>query len=287
MSILPPGNSIACYGDSLTSGFRGPKLSTLLAHSLPGRTIDNYGISGQTAQQIAARQGGQPALLTLDGNAFAGTTAVRVTNLSTPLLSTPDSTDTTTLSGTLNGTRCLLTRSVTGAYPSQTDVYTVSPVVSSTQAVPANSPFYPDSADTSRTFIQTLWLGRNNLPNLTGVDNLIDACVAYLIPPKRFVVIGVLNAVGENPTTGTAYYQAILNMNALLAKTYPLNYVPSTPPTPAELAPLNYTATAQDITDMADGAIPRGMRSDQIHLNATGCQLIANRVVALIKDNDW
>ena len=88
---------IACYGDSLTDGFGGAKISALLATAFPGRVVENYGISGQTAQQIAARQGGQPLLLTLEGNAFAGTAAVKITELSARVLSTPDSNNTSTL----------------------------------------------------------------------------------------------------------------------------------------------------------------------------------------------
>ncbi|MVM34439.1 hypothetical protein GO755_30690 [Spirosoma sp. HMF4905] len=282
-SLIATGTPIACYGDSLTDGFGGAKISALLATAFPGRVVENYGISGQTAQQIAARQGGQPLLLTLDGDAFAGTASVKVINLSARVLSTPDSNNTSTLTGTLGGIKCTLTRTATGVVPNQIETYTISPAVSTTQAITANTQFYLDSAEKTKSYIQTLWLGRNNLPNMTGVDALIDSCVAYLSSPRRFAVIGVLNAVGESTVTNNT----ILSMNALLAKNYPANFIPSTPPTVAEMAALNYTATAQDMNDIASGAIPRGMRYDGLHLNTTGYQLIANRIIILIKANNW
>ncbi|GAB4018600.1 hypothetical protein GCM10028808_53700 [Spirosoma migulaei] len=281
--VANAGNPIACYGDSLTDGFGGAKISTLLASAFPGRIVENYGISGQTAQQIAARQGGQPLLLTLDRNAFAGTAAVKITGLSARVLSTPDSNNTSTLTGTLGGVTCTLTRIATGTAPNQIETYTVSPSTSTTQAIPANTQLYLDSAEKTKSYIQTLWLGRNNLPNLTGVDSLIDSCVSYLTNPRRFIVIGILNAVGESAAINTT----ILAMNALLAKNYPANFVPATPPTLAEMAALAYTATAQDLNDIAAGAIQRGLRYDGLHLNKTGYQLITNRIVALINSNNW
>lgn len=281
--VATTGTPIACYGDSLTDGFGGAKIPTLLASALPGRIVENYGISGQTAQQIAARQGGQPLLLTLDGNAFAGTTPVKITGLSARVLSTPDSNNTSTLTGRLGGVACTLTRTATGSAPNQIDTYTISPATSTTQAIPANTQFYLASAEKTKVYIQTLWLGRNNLPNLTGVDTLIASCISYLSNPRRFIVIGILNAVGESAAINTT----ILAMNALLIKNYPTNFAPSTPPTLAEMAALNYSATAQDLNDIAAGAIPRGMRYDNLHLNTIGYQLITNRIIALIKSNNW
>ena len=151
------------------------------------------------------------------------------------------------------------------------------------QAIPANSHFYLDSAEKIKSSIQTLWLGRNNLPNLTGIDSLIESCVTYLDSPRRFVVIGILNAVGENASP----LNSIAAMNAILAKNYPANFVPSRPPTTSELSALNYMASAQDHSDIAAGAILRGLRSDGLHLTTTGYQLITNGIVALINANNW
>jgi len=65
------GTPIVAWGDSLTSGFgassRGTAYPADLA-SLLGRRVVNEGVSGQSSSQIAARQGGVPALLTLAGD---------------------------------------------------------------------------------------------------------------------------------------------------------------------------------------------------------------------------
>lgn len=276
-------NNIACYGDSLTDGIGGTRISVLLTKNFPDRVIENYGISGQNALEIATRQGGQPLLLTINDNAFAGSAAVPVTNLSAQVLFTPDSDDTATLSGTLGGIKCILTRTSTGVAPNQIETYTVSPLLSTRQFIAPNTQFYLDTAQKTKSYIQTLWLGRNNLPTLAGVADLINSCVLYLDSPRRFVIIGVLSAVYESATVN----RTILEMNNMLAQTYPVQYVSPKPPTAEEMSALGYTPTQQDLTDIAAGFIPRGMRLDGLHMTTVGYQLIASRIATLIKANNW
>ncbi|WP_196259686.1 SGNH/GDSL hydrolase family protein [Pelagibacterium limicola] len=82
IALRQPGSgarvSVVAWGDSLTRGagvsgdaFRYPvRLSAMLG----GRTVVNRGIGGQTSTQIAARQGGVPILVTLDGDAIPAST---------------------------------------------------------------------------------------------------------------------------------------------------------------------------------------------------------------------
>lgn len=284
LSASPASSSnIACYGDSLTDGIGGTRISVLLTKNFPDRIIENYGISGQNALEIATRQGGQPLLLTLRDNGFAESSAVPVTNLSAPVLFTPDTDNTSTLSGTLDGVKCILTRTATGIGSTLTEAYTVTPLQATKRIIAPDTQFYLDSAQKTRSYIQTLWLGRNNVPNLTGVLDLINSCVLYLDAPRRFVVVGVLSAVNENAVAN----KAILEMNATLARNYPNYFVSSTPPSSAEMAALNYAPAQQDLADIAAGFIPRGMRVDGLHLTTVGSQLIATRIAALIKANNW
>lgn len=43
----------------------------------------------------------------------------------------------------------------------------------------------------------------------------------------------------------------------------------------------------QTLADIADGLVPRSLRSDTIHLNNRGYQLVANRVLQAIQDMGW
>lgn len=280
--------SLAFIGDSLTqgagstNGFTMPYQAGLL---LPKRVISNFGIGGQTWQQIAARQGATPSFLTLTGNAFNGAAAVSVTNLSVQLLSTGADTTTRSMSGVLAGIPCILTRTA----PGSVETYAITPLFSTTLAVPAGTPFYPDDWGglNSGPFINVFWWGRNNVPTFTGLNAAYDAAIASLPTPRRFIIIGVLNSTAE--PIGSGNYNAIAAQNASIQAAYSDNFIPSTPPTTVEMASINYTPTAQDLTDIANGYFPTAMHAngDQVHLNNIGYSIIALRVAQLIQSFNW
>lgn len=280
--------TIECFGDSLTAGTGGTPLATLLRNVMPGRLILGHGIGGQNSAQIAARQGGNPTPVTvsLTGNAFNGVTAVTLTSISNQFLSTQADNTTRYMSGSINGIQCAIARTATGTAPSQVETYTVLPAYSTAVAVAAGSTFIPDDGFNARGNIQVLWMGRNDVPSLTGVAGLVANCVAYLTQPRRYAVIGVLAALGE--INGSSNKTAIDAANAQLATAHGAQFIPSTPPTTAEMAAVGYTPTTQDNTDIANGVFPTGMRSDaNVHLTTQGYQVFANRLAAVVAANGW
>lgn len=269
------------FGDSLTQGAGGTSAPTQLASLLHPRYINNWGIGGQTMEQIAARQGGKPVFITISGNAFNGTSPVAITAISTQLLSTPADATAKYISGMVAGVPCRIMRTVV----STVETYVIVPGSTSTAQVPANSIFYPDQGFNARKSIQGLWLGRNNVPNVSGLPDLLDSCIAQIDRPRRFFIIGVSNGLTE--ITGTTNYNAIMAVNNILRASYPKNYIESTPPTVGEMAAMGYTPSSQDNIDIANNTIPTGMRSDAIHFNTSGYQLIANRCHELFKRYGW
>lgn len=278
--------TITTFGDSLTQGSGGTGLATLLSNMLPGRLCYNRGIGGQTSAQITARQGGNPSPIqvTLTGNVFNGVTAVTITAISNRFLSTQSDNGPRYVSGSINGIQCAIGWSATGTAPSQVETYVVVPGYSTTAAVPANSTFIPDDGLNARNDIQVWWLGRNDT-DWTGLPALYAACVSYLELPRRFIIIGILPGPTETP--GTPARTALDAANAATAAAYPNNFIPSTPPTSAELAAINYTPTTQDNTDIANGIFPTGLHSSGIHLTTAGYQVFANRVAAFLTANSW
>lgn len=278
---------ISCFGDSLTQGagattglIGGLSYPSYLANLLYPTLVQNFGLGGQTMQQIASRQGAKPIYITITGNVLNGANDVTITSISSQFLSW-SATTTGYASGIVNGVPCLITRTVV----SSVETYVIRGANNSTSAIPANSIFYPDSAFNAKDTIQVLWWGRNNVPTLTGLDLLYDKAIESMSIPRRFIIIGVLPAQTE--IIGTTNYNAIIEMNNTLRTNYPNNYVESTPPTAEEMADLVYTPTSQDNTDIANGIFPTGMRSDAIHLNGFAYNIIANRVVKLIKQYSW
>lgn len=279
-------SEINCFGDSLTYGAGAVGTSFLtypqqLQNILYPRLVQNYGIGGQTMEQIACRQGAKPIYITLNGNAFNGTNDVSITSISTQFLSTPSDTITRYASGVLNGVPCLITRTVV----STVETYVIRGANSSVATIPANSIFHPDSSYNALPTIQILWWGRNNVPNLVGLDTYIDNAISIIPSPRRFLVIGVKPSLNE--IIGTTNYNAVIAMNGILRDNYPNNYIECTPPTITEMAEIMYTPTTQDNFDIANGVFPTGMHYDNTHLNGYGYNIIANRVANMIKLYGW
>lgn len=283
--------TITCFGDSLTAGTGGTALATLLGRLLPNRLVNNAGIGGQTAAQIAARQGGLPVDVTLSGNAFAGAGAVSVTAISTELLSAPSENNTRYGSGTIGPLQCFLIRTATGGPPSTSETYTITPAYSSTGAVPAKTRFVPDSAANARHDIQVIWIGRNNVGGtISTVPGLVEDMVEYMATPKRAVVVGVL--AGTTETIGSGSTRTNLDAaNAELEETWGDAFVTADPPTVDEMTAVGYTPSGADNTQIANGVWPDGLRSDssgnRVHLTTQGYQIFANRIAAVINAKEW
>ena len=277
--------TIAAWGDSLTEGGLGnaTPYPTLLA-TLLGRTVRNFGIAGQKAESITARQGGLKPTLSVQGNAFAGTGPVTVTALSVKLLYTTGN-DTRTITGVVAGVPCTMTRTATGTVDTQVETYTLTPKSASTASVPANSEFIPDDGVANKGAVQILWMGRNDVPALTNVGSLIDSAVNYLDQPARFLLIGVPPSLVE--PKGSANFKAIDSFNAGLAAKYPNQYISITPPTDAEMTAIGYTPSAQDKADIANGLFPVGMHTNDVHFKTEGYQVVVNRLAAKLKAMNW
>src|ERR1043165_4079862 len=70
-SAFAASSSIVTWGDSLTWGGQSSSRDTTYPADLGrllARTVFNAGVGGQTSSEIAARQGGAPALLGFEGN---------------------------------------------------------------------------------------------------------------------------------------------------------------------------------------------------------------------------
>ena len=299
-NITPNGNelTINCIGDNLTAGTGSDSINypQYLKLLLPYRVINNNGILGQTAEQIAARQGGLPIYVTLSGNAFAGLTGVPLTNLNSSILgntvsnlflSSPLTNSTYTTNGTLAGIPCTITRSAVGSVPSSSELYTIKPLASTNAFVEANTRFVPNDGKSESNCVSILWLGRNNVglqidsdSSLLGVNDLITDCIQYN-KANKYLVLGILNA--KTDSIGTATYDEIQITNTNSANMYPSNYVQMTPPTMDEMNAISYTPSATDLLDISKGIFPRGMRADNVNLNSMGYHIIANRVFQKLK----
>jgi len=279
------------WGDSMVQGAGGDGMNVtvhLLGFLPTERVINQYGIGGQTSTQIATRFGAIPCYVTATGGAFS-TVGVPVTlsNMSSYFLRTAADNTSRYASGTLLTTqgnvavkqRCIIFRSATGTAPSQVEVDTIALAANyfgANATIAPDSIFIPDAGLNAVDDINTFWMGRND-PDKTKILASIVACVNYLANPKRFLVFGVLPNNLE--TTGTPARAEVDAHNTSLKNLYPDNYIQMTPPTTEEMAFIKYTPTSDDLTDIANGIFPRGMKptGDITHLNGIGYKIIALR----------
>ncbi len=133
-----------------------------------------------------------------------------------------------------------------------------------------------------------IWSGRNNFASQSTILTDIASMVSVLKSPKHFLVLSILNASSE--TSGSGSHTSILADNAALASAYPDNYFDIRGyllTTCNAIGPSNatgwYASTTQDQIDCGDDVIPTSLRSDFIHLNNSGYQIVGQKVAALVE----
>lgn len=255
---------VTVCGDSLASAL-GPYID-----AETDAPVTTEAIGGQTTAQIAARQGGKPALVTLtDGVIPAGTTAAAVSSVTPQPYSSPAVTTPYSRTGTLAGVHGTLRNDGTG-------VYTFTRTDAGAEVWGwAGMPWIPDVAVARRGDAFIYWAWRNNYTDAPeDLFDLTDAMIAYQEDPNRFLLLEILP--WDTEPIGSANRTILDARNQAFADRYPGHWVPAAQflRGPA-LSMAGITPTAQDNTDIANGVTPSSLRSDAGHLNATGNAVLA------------
>ncbi len=267
----PGGADAIAWGDSWTSGVgAGPGQS--FPSQLAGLTtlqVFNAGVSGQTSPQIAARQGGEPALLTLPDDAIPRSGHVLIEDQSDfPITSDGPGPLTGTLMG-VHGTLRFSNGNLVFDSDDEGDRVTV----------PADSPFSPDIAD-SQSLINVFWIGGNNSNQPATVLSDLAACVAFL-SSDQFVVLSLLNP--STAPAGSNLYTEIISLNDALAASYPDNYLDVRTALVDAFDPM----IPQDVVDHAADVPPSSLRGDDQHPNAGGYAVVAAEVASFLAAKGW
>ncbi|HUS24131.1 MAG TPA: hypothetical protein VM369_04230 [Candidatus Binatia bacterium] len=269
-SPTPQGADIAAWGDSLTSGIGaadGYSYPERLA-GIMGRKVFNGGVSGQTSDQIAARQGGAPARLTVQNNTLPGSGSAAVVDQSTFPISGEGPGD---ITGSLAGVHGTL--SLSGG-----TLYFTRDADGAPQNVPPGSAFHPDTFGIERR-VNVLWMGDNNFYDAQGVEDDIAASANFT--SGKYIVLSLLNASYE--TQGTDAYNQKMQINADLARSFAGHYIDIR----SILVSRYDRSNAQDVADHANDVPPSSLRNDAEHLNADGYAIVAQQVAAFIQSKGW
>ena len=275
-----PSLDWAHWGDSMTdNAVTGVDAWVNKLSVLTGRNHFNGGWYQQTAAQISARQGGQPALVTVSGNVTASSGNTVVTSIiNKPVLAS----STRTVPGTLAGVSGVIRELTTGNV-------TFTPDISGVYPIPAKSVFTPTNGLTYRNRTVTIWSGRNDVTSSTPITLVlasIRAAIDYLSPDvKRVIVMEVVPAQFDSADQKT--YLAALN--AAIKSAFPEYWldIATYLRTPEAAAAAGITFTTQDNTDIANGLTPTSFRMDSTHINAAGCTAVAARVYQEAQNRGW
>lgn len=240
-------------------------------HALTGLPTYNFGLSGQTSDAIAARQGGAPAYYAPVGGVIPESGAVTLTpavpgpcrslaapvNLSCRLAG---------VDGIFawDGTSATFTRQSTGdavAVAVLVPLY-VYPItrVNVSGSIPAGTLY-----EKHDECINLFWLGRNNLSQTDLIMQNLDGCVNYLKPRgQKLLILAEFNSSAE-PAGSTGFNQ-MTELNHRYQDKYPdfycgignvdirQNFINHANP-----------ASAGDMEDVAAGLTPRSLRYDPLH----------------------
>lgn len=271
---LMPSSQIVALGDSTAEGAGASGSAnawrTLLGNVL-GITVVNKGIGGSNAEQIAARYGAVPTILTVSGNSIPASGSASITSIAPVILYNGGSTSTRTISGTIGGSPVR----ITAVSPAQT--YTIEQLgtPSGALAVPADSVFVPDDGN---TIYQDSYLivcaGTNNSAGnpYNAVENIKAIAYRNQAYFKRVFVVSPRNN-GVTQPSGSPEHANIMIMNRLLAAYFGENFLDVRSFLIHDaLGVMGLTPTSQDLTDIANDCIPSQLRADGLHSNNTGHQ---------------
>lgn len=240
-----------------------------------GGTVTNAGVQGQTAEQVALRQGG----LALTVDAFtvpAGTTAT-----SLPVQQVlPAAFGYTFAGGSVAGVPVTLSCDAAGAW-------TLTRVTAGTATpVPAGTPFEPPTGQHADA-VTVIMAGRNDVIGLT-VGNLnqrvgrvvaaVAAMVGRLTPVHpAFLIVGTITGTAE--TSGTLAHTFVTTVNDELAALYPGRFFDVRRYLIDEaLADAGITPTGADSAAIAGDTYPPSLSHDGLHYTPLAASLIAARI---------
>lgn len=123
-----------------------------------------------------------------------------------------------------------------------------------------------DTGNYDKTVI--IWAGRNNAGDTTTVKSDIAAMVSAL-GHQRYLVMGILNGDYSSEWNTGVTYPKIIGLNNSLSKIYGKRYVPI-----REILISMHDGSAQDLIDVGRDIVPASLRSDNIHLNDKGYQIV-------------
>ncbi len=170
-----------------------------------------------------------------------------------------------TISGTLAGVHGVISTDSSGNWTFTRDDF--GPAI----ACPSDSTFLPDEATSLRDRTAWIWAGRNNWSDTAAVKSDIAAMIDHL-GHDRYLVGSIPNGNYAGEFAGTVGYDALMQLNADLASLYGSRFVG------IREALISAADPVADALWIERDTVPASLRSDNIHLNAAGYLIAAQKM---------
>ena len=281
--ILQPDYKIVFWGDSLTAGAggEGTNYPNVCASELGIATTNilNCGVGGESANTIAARQGGNTLIIpagAINGDYTPEQFVDIFGGSPRPLRQGTGNNTGNTLY--VDGQECTLSRTQTSSTSSDL-VYTISGYTGSTSAIPKLARFAGSNVNGE---IVVIWVGQNGAH--VGSDSSVSARIAIIdsmiahIGHMRYVIFGLSSGTETERADEDAALLAHYGNKFFPVRKMLVNY---------GLTIAGITSTAQDATDIASGKVPTSLRLDvdNVHMNSYGYtaigKLLADKIRSL------
>lgn len=277
--------SLATWGDSLTagSGGDGTTYPDVLA-DLTGLPVFNGGVPGERSAGVAAREGGQPAPITVAGGEIPAEGDVEVELGDVVVIR-----DQGTLEGTLMGVHGVLSKDQSRTFGKYT--FTRDEAGDPVE-VPDGTPFITDVGVDNQNAGAIIWVGHNDIVkgNEDVVLDNIASMVDYVKDSGNYLVLGLSNGTGAEK--GTPFYKTGIEMvNPALEEAYgPDHYLDVRRWLIDEgLQAAGIEPTEQDERDIANDVPPTSLRDPNAagHLNADGYRVLAGYIYDFLSEKGW
>jgi hypothetical protein len=284
--------TIAAWGDSLTDGIPKPPFAVDRSDSWPGvldtmlasATVYNGGVSGQSADEIALRQGGYVLELSVAGGEIPTSGGVTVTTTSVIGWRLDRG---WSCVGTLAGVPGTVSRSGSTLTFTRTSG-------GSAVAVASPASFFSTAGDTYKNAVSVFFIGRNDFgyssPAGPDTDRIVAANVAMVerLGPAhpRFLLLGPTTATNE--LRGTSGHTAVTDVNSRLAALYPENYLDIRSYLVNEsIHDQSITPTSDDLTKMAGDTLPSSIMVDSVHYTVATAATVAQQIHDWLSAKGW
>lgn len=244
--------------------------------SLSGRMVTSRAVGGETSTQIAARAGGIPVTLTLDGPLPASSAASVMGDTSVGIPSAQSG----SLVGAILGVPVVLSHSAGRVSVRRRES------AAADLPVPAETTLALEHGPSVAWDRQIIWVGRNDAA--PRIDTVPDR-VARIIRCGRVgksLVLGVTNSAWE--VAGSSAHGDILDVNRALSAAHGDRFIDIRGYLiDRGLADVGITPTATDLSDIAADVIPESLRSDGTHLNSAGYSAVGHQIYARLVTLGW